>query len=542
MALGGLGEIGMNCAILECRGSIIIIDCGVSFTDDEAFGVDVLLPDFEWLIERVEQIEGLIITHGHQDHIGGAAWLLEQIDIPVFAPRFALKMLESALGERNLLEESQLEEYDETTRLKLGPFTFEFLRMNHSIPDTYAFCVNTPVGRLFHTADFKIDSLPFGEAPMSLTRLAMLTDPGIRAMFSDSTNVERPGSAGSEALVAASLAEHCRTLPGRVIVTMFSTNVFRVQALIKAAQATGRRLMLLGRSLQRHVATARAIGIIQVDDASIFADLSEWRSIAPDKLIVACTGSQAQPQSALPRMLARQLQGAIIEPGDAVLFSARVIPGNDPVIGTLKDSIVRTGARVIDDPSVHVSGHAFRDELALMMKLVRPQELIPVHGYFRFLHAHAQLAHENGIHRTHLIDNGDVLEFTPDTTTRRTRLSFRKVAASGEILDYIDGPALKDRALLASRGLVVISVTIDEAGLLLRAPDVVNRGAWQDDFVEESMIDGLTEQVRAAVAAVRSRPDTVADDVRDAVFSSARRFLKHKLQRKPFLEVMVGTV
>jgi ribonuclease J len=241
-------------------------------------------------------------------------------------------------------------------------------------------------------------------------------------------------------------------------------------------------------------------------------------------------------------MLARQLQGAIIEPGDAVLFSARVIPGNDPVIGTLKDSIVRTGARVIDDPSVHVSGHAFRDELALMMKLVRPQELIPVHGYFRFLHAHAQLAHENGIHRTHLIDNGDVLEFTPDTTTRRTRLSFRKVAASGEILDYIDGPALKDRALLASRGLVVISVTIDEAGLLLRAPDVVNRGAWQDDFVEESMIDGLTEQVRAAVAAVRSRPDTVADDVRDAVFSSARRFLKHKLQRKPFLEVMVGTV
>jgi ribonuclease J len=540
MALGGMGEIGMNCAILECKGSIVIIDCGVSFTDDEAFGVDVLLPDFDWLIDRVDKIEGLIITHGHQDHIGGAAWLLEQIDIPVFAPRFAVRMLQASLKERNLLEESQLEEYDDSAPLELGPFKFEFLRVNHSIPDAYAFCVQTPIGRLFHTADFKIDSLPYAEPPMDIARLNELCAPGVRAMFSDSTNVERKGSAGSEAHVAAALSDHARNLQGRMVVTMFSTNVFRIQALVQAAEATGRKLMILGRSLQTHTRVAREVGIIKVNDPTIFVDLTEWKSIEPGKLIVACTGSQGQPMAALPRMLAGRLQNARLEKGDAVLFSARVIPGNEPTVGSLKDAIIRLGARVIDTPEVHVSGHAFRDELALMMRMVKPREVVPVHGYYRFLHAHSELAKSVGIERTHILDNGDILEFTPDATVVREHIEFRKVAASGEILDFVDGPALKDRALLASRGLVVIGITVDDSGLILESPSVVNRGAWQDNFVDSAFTDDLTEQIRAAVAAVRSRPDTLTADVRDAAFSAARRFLKHKLQRRPFLEVVVG--
>ncbi len=533
----------MNCAVIECRGSLLIIDCGVTFPDTEHFGVEVLMPDFRWLVDNVERIEALVITHGHQDHVGAAAWLLDLIDIPVYAPRFAHRILSAVLEERGLLAETQLLEYDEQSHLRLGPFELEFARVNHSIPDTFAFCLTTPVGRFVHTADFKIDHRPYGEAPANLSRLASFGDRGIRALFSDSTNVERPGTAGSEATVAERLREVCHHAPGRVVVTMFSTNMFRIQALLDAATASGRRVMILGRSLQKHVQIARQAGILEVRDARILVDLSDFHSIPADQLVIACTGSQGQTNAALPRMLNGQLKPAYLQPRDTVVFSSRTIPGSERPVNALKDELLRRDITILDDRTVHVSGHACQDELQLMMRIIRPQELVPVHGDYRFLHRHARMGLSMGIGRAHVIENGDVLEFTPDATLLRGRMDTATQAVAGTILGDADGMVLRDRARLAERGLVTLSLVLrDHDGSVVDPIRVLNRGAWDDGLTELDVSAELGNRARSAVIGLHREARLDAESVRDAIMGAVRRWFRGEYNRKPFLDVLVHYV
>ena len=539
-AFGGLGEIGMNCAVFECRGSLLVIDCGVTFPETEHLGIEVIMPDFRWLVDNVERIEALVITHGHQDHLGAAAWLLDLVDIPVYAPRFAKRILESVLIERGLQEDTQLFEYDDTDLLELGPFQMEFARVNHSIPDTYAFCLKTPVGYFVHTADFKIDHRPYGEAPADLSRLVEFGDRGIRALFSDSTNVERPGVSGSEAVVAERLKEICRHAPARVVVTMFSTNMSRMQAIIDAANASGRSVMVLGRSLQKHVRLARECGILQFPTGRQVVDLSDFSSVPADELVIACTGSQGQPAAALTRMLAGQLNPAHLQPRDTVVFSSRVIPGSERPVNALKDVLLRREITIIDDRSVHVSGHACQDELQLMMRMIRPQELVPVHGDYRFLHKHARMGHALGIQRTHVIENGDVLEFTPQSTSVRGRIQVGAIAVAEKVLGPLDGEALRDRARIAERGLVTVSVALDqETGVVRGRARVLNRGAWEPAMTEHDVAALLEGRVADVVNGMGRESRLDAESVRDAVMGAVRKWFRSEYSRKPFVDVMV---
>ncbi len=543
VALGGLGAIGMNCAVFEYGDDLLVLDCGVSFPDSDHFGVDVVIPDFDWLIERAERIVGVVITHGHQDHIGALPHLLAELDVPVYAPRFALGLIKEALREHELLEATELFEISDRRRVKLGAFELELIRVNHSIPDTFAVAMRTPLGLFVHTADFKIDFAPPYEPPADLHRFAELGREGVRALFSDSTNAERPGFAGSEATVARALDRIVTRADGRVFVTMFSTNVFRVQAAIDVAERTGRRIVLLGRSLQKCVEVARDAGCLRIPSMSIFANMDEWGRLPRHEVLALCTGSQAQPRSALPRIAQDDYRPVRLEPGDLVVFSARAIPGNERIIARMKDDIARQGAHVVEDADVHVSGHACRDEQRLMLRLLQPQELVPVHGDYRYQVTHAETAAAMGVARAHVLANGDVLEFTKHDSgvVDHIALSARHVDSDGA--GVVDEEGMRARRRLGRAGLIVASVVLDASTReIVDGPTLLNRGA----FDSESEADGVLERARVAVAdaigSLDARRQKDDEQVAEVARAAIRRTMREEFAgRKPVVEVVVHT-
>jgi ribonuclease J len=533
----------MNCAVLECNGSLLIVDCGVNFPNSDAFGVDLILPDLQWLEERVEDIEALVITHGHQDHLGGVPWLLDLIDIPVWAPTFAARIIEAALAERGLLEESQVHRYDGQKPLQLGPFTLDFARVNHSIPDTFAMRVRAGGRTLVHSADFKFDLTPVGEGPAELDRLASWGADGVDVLLLDSTNALRAGSSGSESQVAARMKELCTSLRGRIVVTVFGTSIFRILGMLEAARSSGRRLLVLGRSLQKHVQIARKLGIIPSSLQSVFIELEQVKGMARDELLVACTGSQGQTEAALPRILAGRFAPLVLDEGDHLIFSARVIPGCEPATNAIKDDAVRRGVRVIDDPSVHVSGHACQDELRWMMQLIRPRVLIPVHGDVRFQHRNAELGAECGIPWRTVLQNGEVVEFGDNgEPVRRAILPFRRMLVAGTPLGEEGGEAMRTRQALAQRGLVVVGLPWP-GNRLLRPEDiqVMGRGVWEETLLPdldpvEALQVLVSEEINELAA---GRTGLTREKVQDAVIGMVRRWCRGELRRRPFVEALV---
>jgi len=537
--LGGLGEVGMNCAVLDCGEALIVIDCGVNFPDIDAYGIDLIIPDFSALADEAERIEAVVITHGHQDHIGALPYLLALVDVPVYAPSYAMGLIRKSLAEHKLLHDTELIEVSDGETVVLGPFSVEYVRVNHSIPDTFGLAIQTPVGLFVHTADFKVDYHPFNEPPIALARFAELGRQGVRALLSDSTNIERSGFAGSESLVVRRFTEVFGNEPGCIFVTLFSTNMFRVQAALDAAHANGRRVVLLGRSLQSNVGVARELGIVRLPSNDILLDIEEVGDMPRNQLVVLCTGSQGQPRAALTRLAWGDFPLYTIQRGDTIIFSAREIPGNERLIHAVRDRLVRLGAKLMGpDDNLHVSGHACREEQKLLIALTRPLELIPVHGDHRFLVAHAALGKEMGVKRAHVLDNGDVLEFTTKVTERRSRLPTRRIAIDNmESIGALDGDSLRDRKQLARRGVCIIWLAFDtQTGTLLDGPFIVNRGAIDETHVEDGLLDGATEAARKAFQDLKPSARTNREQVSDAVRVAVTRFFRRELGRRPVVE------
>lgn len=542
--LGGLGEVGMNCAVFESQGTRFVLDCGVSFPDDDAFGIDVLIPDFTRLVEQAESIAAIIITHGHQDHIGAVPWLLDLIDVPVYAPPFAAALLRDEFIEHGLEGQVDLRVVHHGSRVKIGPFELEFIRVNHSIPDTFAVAIQSPAGLLVHTADFKIDNNPLGELPIDEDRFRALGKQGVRALFADSTNAEVDGRAGSERLAHEGLEKVISEAAGRVFVTMFSTNVWRLQALLDIAAITKRALCITGRSLQRCYRIGLELGHLKIPDGTRVLELDEAATWGRERLIVACTGSQAQPRSVLMRLSQDDFRPLRIEEGDLVVFSARAIPGNERNINALKDQLVRRGARIyLGHEHVHVSGHACRDDQADMIRWVQPKLFVPVHGDYRYQRKHADTARELGVTRSHVLDNGDVLQIETDASRIIEHVPTHAIVVDGMPVGRLDSDALRDRRRLARQGIVVISLAIDdETGDMVDGPYILNRGALGpedlDDGVLDALIGAIGKELRRLPRLVRRNRREVSEAIKDI----ARRTLREQTERKPIVEAIVYLV
>jgi ribonuclease J len=539
-SLGGLGEVGMNCAVFEQDGQQVILDCGVSFPDDDILGIDKILPDFSLLLARPNNIVAVIITHGHMDHIGALPELMGLIDVPVFASRFAAALIKPQLAEAGFEDnEVDIRVVKAGDVTSIGPFTAEFIHTTHSIPDSLAVALRTNVGVIVHTADFKIDEAPFNEPPIDLARLTTLGDEGVRLLLSDSTNILRAGSTVSETAVRAGLEDVVRNASGRVFVTMFSTNLFRIQSLLETAAATGRRLLLLGRSLQRNVQIGRDLGLVKVA-ADVWISEDAATSVPDDQLIIACTGSQAQPRAALARMAYASLAGFELANGDTVVFSARSIPGNEAFIARLKDQIVRKGATVIDDGPVHCSGHACRDEQARMLEIVRPKSFVPVHGDHRYLIAHAALAAQLGVtNDSHVLENGEILEINEHRCRVVDTFKPRRVCVTGTPFGVVGGPAIRSRRRLAERGLAIVVLVVNsDTGELDQAAEIQNHGLFDPEFsgaLMEDLLDVAEDAFYDLSSTARLNEHRATETVRVAVM----RAFKKETGRKPFILALV---
>lgn len=536
--LGGLGEVGRNMAALELEGQILLIDAGLSFPEAAMPGIDLVLPDFQYLRERKDAVAGVVLTHGHEDHVGSLPYLLREFTLPIYGSRLTLALVERKLEEHQVLDRADLREVvPGAGEMRLGPFTMRFHRVSHSIPDGCAIAIDLPAGVLLHTGDFKLDPTPIDGRVTDLQGIAEEANRGVHVMLSDSTNAEDPGVSGSEREVGPVLREIVRDAPRLVVAACFASHVHRVQQIVDAALSADRVVAFLGRSMHQTVDASRALGYLSVPEESI-VQIEDVDSMDPRRVVVVSTGSQGEPYSALSLIAAREHKWVRLAPDDTVILSSSVIPGNESAINRTLDGLYRTGARVYHVPisPVHVSGHAASEELKLMLNLVRPRWFIPVHGEHRHLVAHAALARRVGIpkERIFVVDDGDTVELG-----REVRLG--QPAPAGTTL--VDGlgigdvgkAVLRDRRKLAEDGVVVVVVTVDRlTGELLAGPDVINRGFVLEDGSEGILAearDRAGEAVREGAADGMPDPGTLAQDVRRAL----AKYFFQVTRRKPVI-------
>lgn len=545
--LGGVGEIGKNMYVVEHDGRIVVIDCGVTFPGPEQLGVDLVLPDMSYLAEHASRVDALILTHGHEDHIGAVPWFIREVgSVPVLGTRFTLALVRGKLDEHRLLGDVELVEVaaGEPPR-QVGPFEAEFLRVTHSIPDCVAVALHSAAGTLVHTGDFKFDHLPIG-GPSNRTDvpgLARLGDRGVLVMLGDSTNAEVPVSGKrAERAVGPALASIFATAPGRVIVTTFSSQIDRMQQVVDAAYRDGRVVAVVGRSMVRNVNVARNMGYLTAPEGVIVGD-RELDSVADDELVILTTGSQGEPMSALRRIANHAHPRVTIRPGDTVVYSSRRIPGNELAIDETINRLVASGARVVtpdDRPDVHASGHGVRDELAWMLQLIRPRFFAPVHGEARHQIAHAELAGALGIpERTVILENGDVMEVSADGLEPGGRVPSGITYVDSYGVADVGEAVVRDRRHMSEDGLVLVVVRVDaHDGTLAAEPDVLTRGfgaADDEDLIErvrarvaESMAESAQERVHEV--------DVLQRQLHDAVASLINRRMR---QRPVILPVVV---
>ncbi len=503
--LGGLGEVGKNMTVFERDGRLLLLDAGLSFPHSEMFGIDLVLPDFRYVADRADALEAIILTHGHEDHIGALPYLLREVGTgaEVWGTRLTLGMVKSKLDEHGLLAHTELIEIDpEGGRVEVGPFEAEFMRVTHSVPDAVAVVLHTEHGPIVHTGDFKLDETPVDGRVTDLVRLSALGDSGVALLMSDSTNAERPGHTPSERTVAASLREIVREARGRVIVTSFSSHIHRLQQVMDAAQANGRTVCVIGRSMIRNVNIARNLGYATVpDDGLIRAKrLDEFMA---HELVVICTGSQGEPGSALTRMALGDHPAIKIHHTDTVVMSSWPVPGNEVKVNETVNRLARLGAKVMTEATdyVHVSGHGSAGDLTTMLQTVRPRNFVPVHGEFRMLQAHARLAEATGIppHAVRIADNGSVLELDGDGLSVVGQIDAGTILVDGLSVGNVRDVVLRDRRHLGSDGVLIVVATIAaDSAEPIAEPEIIVRGfdAPSDDG------EMLVEQARAVVERV----------------------------------------
>ena len=489
--LGGLNEIGKNLTLLEFDEDILIVDCGLGFPDDEMYGVDIVIPDITYLIKNSHRIKGIVLTHGHEDHIGALPYVMSKITAPIYATPLTAGLIEIKLSEHNLLDKTDIYVKKPGDIFGLGCFKIEMIHVNHSIPDAVALAIRTPIGTVIITGDFKIDTTPVSGEMIDIARFGELGKKGVLALLSDSTNIEKKGYSASESKVGERLDELFHGCNQRILVTTFASNIHRIQQVLDCAAKYGRRVAITGRSMQNSLKVAAELGCVKVPDG-LFMDLNQIKTMPPDKTVIITTGSQGEPMSALYRMAFSGHRQIELKAGDRVIISASAVPGNEVTVGRVIDELFRRGADVIYDKTsdLHVSGHANQEELTMILALTKPKFFIPVHGDHRHLHAHARLAAQFGVPQQNIIvaDVGDVIELTPKKISKNGTVPSGRVLVDGTGIGDVGSVVLRDRKHLAQDGMIVVIVNISsEDGSLVTTPDIVTRGFIHVKESEEIM-------------------------------------------------------
>lgn len=536
--LGGLGEIGKNIMVMKYSKDIIVIDGGLMFPEDEMLGIDLVIPDITYLIENKENIRGFILTHGHEDHIGSMPYILREISAPVYGTKLTLGLLEAKLKENNFNQKIKTRCVKPGDSIQLGAFQIQFIRVTHSIPDAVALGIKTPVGTVVHTGDFKLDQTPVDNEKIDYHKFAALGKEGVLVLLSDSTNAERPGYTLSERVVGETFNETFRKAKERIIIASFASNIHRIQQAITMASRYKRKVAIAGRSMINVVNIARELGYLHIPP-NILVDLDEIQFLPKREVVILTTGSQGEPMSALTRMASCEHKQVEIMPGDTVIISASPIPGNEKMVHRTIDNLLRQGAEVIYEPfsGVHVSGHASQEELKLMLNLVRPKFFIPIHGEYRHLIKHAQLAREVGIPPSNIfvVENGQVLEFTQERGAIIGRVPAGNVLVDGLGVGDVGNIVLRDRKQLSQDGIFIVFVTIDkEDGTVVAGPDIVSRGFV---YVRESeeLLEEAKERVREVLKQCELRQTTEWAAIKSYVREVVGKFLYEKTRRRPMI-------
>ena len=533
LPLGGTGEIGMNLNLYRCGGKWLAVDCGIGFGGSEHPEVDVMMPDPGFIAERRDKLVGLVITHAHEDHIGAVAWLWPQLRCPVYATPFAASVLRRKLAEVQRLHEVKLHVIAPGGAIELPPFSLQFLQVTHSIPEAQALAIRTPQGTLLHTGDWKLDPEPLVGPVTDEAGFAALGEQGVLAMICDSTNAMVEGHSGSEAEVRQSLTTLISGMHGRVAVTCFASNVARVESVALAARQAGRRVALVGRSLRNLETSARECGYFK--GLPEFVSEDEAGSVPDDRLLILVTGSQGEPRSALARIATDSHPRIALGEGDTVIFSSRVIPGNERAIGTVQDNLIRRGVRLMtdDDHLVHVSGHPARDELRKLYRLVRPRYSVPVHGEWRHLSAHAALAREAGVTPL-LLEDGDILQLAPGQAEVIDSAPVGRLVLDGTRLVPLTGRILSARRRMLFNGVVVASLAVDETGRVRGRPRISAPGLFDGEDGESERIAGEFAAAIADLPAPLRRDDAA---LADAARAAIRRAVGRRVQKRPLVDV-----
>jgi ribonuclease J len=532
--LGGLGEIGLNLLVLECADAAIAVDCGVMFPDEQMLGVDVAIPDVSYLRALGPRFRAMFLTHGHEDHIGALPHVLRELPVPVYGTPLTLGFVRERLRESGLA--AALAPYGPEP-CHVGPFVVEPFAVTHSIPDSVGLAIRTPVGTVVHTGDFKLDQTPLDGRLPDLGRLAELGAAGVLLLLSDSTNAEHPGFTPSERTVGVYFERIFREATGRVLVTTFSSHIHRMQQVIDLAVRFGRRVALVGRSLVAHAGVARDLGLLRVPDGTL-VDPGVARALPPQEIAYLTAGSQAEAASALVRIAMDAHKQVALDPGDTVVLSSRIIPGNERAIASLVNHLYRRGAVVYYDriAPVHVSGHAAQEELKLVLNLVRPRHFVPVHGEYRHLVRHLRLAAEVGIpaERCHLLEDGDVLELDASGARRGERVTAGRVFVDGKGIGDVEDVVLRDRRHLSEDGFVLAVLAVaQQSGEIVAGPDLVSRGVVAEKASAE-VLDGARDAVLSALASVNPESRTDPAEVKDEVRRALKRYFK-RLARRPVI-------
>ena len=542
--IGGLNEIGKNMTLLECNNQIMIIDCGLSFPDDEMYGIDIVIPDFSYLIANRERIAGMVITHGHEDHIGAVPYLLKNIKIPVYGTRLTLGLVENKLKEHGI--QGDLRTINAGDKIQLGCFDIETIRTTHSIADSICLAITTPAGVVFHSGDFKIDYTPIDGEPIDFSKLAEIGKKGVTLMLCDSTNVTRPGFTASERVVGQTIENIFRNAKTRIIIATFSSNVHRVQKIIENAVKFGRKVAISGRSMENVVALAIELGYLDIPPGTL-VDLKMTKNIPDDQLVIITTGSQGEPMSALSRIASGEHKSVKLKKGDMVILSSTPVPGNEKTVSNVVNKLFEKGAEVIysDIADIHVSGHACQEELKLIHSLIKPKFFMPVHGEYRHLIAHARLAESLGMNKDNIfvLENGDILKVNKRRAKRETAMvEADAILVDGLGVGDVGNIVLRDRKLFSESGLIIVVAAIEkESHMVVSGPEIISRG-----FVyvreNESLIEEARKVAMEALEKCQNKRmkdwNTMKSQVRDALNS----YIYETTKRSPiilpiFLEV-----
>jgi ribonuclease J len=533
--LGGLGEIGLNMLLVESAGDLLAIDCGLMFPDDELPGIDYVIPDFSYALAKREGFRALILTHGHEDHIGALPYLLRDVQLPVYGTPFTLALVGERLREHGLLEGADLRPLRPRDRVRIGPFGIQAIRVTHSIVDGIGLAIDTAVGTLVHTGDFKLDTAPLDGEPPDYRTLTELGERGVLVLCSDSTNVDRPGHTPSETEVGAALAERFERARSRIIISTFASHIHRIQQVLRLAERFERCVALLGMSMQKNVALAAEHGYLRIPP-HVLVSVDELAALPARHQVILSTGSQGEPNSALALMAAGEHKYVQVEAGDLVILSSRVIPGHERTVGRVVNGLYRRGAEVLyeDNAFVHVSGHASQEDLKLMLTLTRPRYFLPVHGEYRHLLAHARLATGVGVpaERVFVIEDGMGIEVSSADARVVGRFPAGRVLVDGKGVGDIGAVVLRDRQILANEGLVAVALVVDREGGVVSGPQIASRGVV---YVKEN--EALLDELKGAVVKALGERDLTAPFDREVVSAivrtAVRQFINHRFHRKP---------